>query len=365
MRAITPQLPAELERHVGTLDVSRANAYPVKSYRELMQQVARLAYLNKDHLLFFRGQQRDYRNKAGASTIYPAIYRGERVSQQQIELRFAVLTSAAKRLCAALAAEDVTGHADVRRRRYIQWSILQHYEVCPTPLLDLTHSLRVASSFASLDGNGDPYVFVLGLPFITNRVSTNSEHDLVTVRLLSICPPEGLRPYYQDGYLTGTEEVTSEYDSKDELDFNRRLIAKFRLRRRDSFWSAGFAALPKDTLYPGKDRLQEICEQVAGELGTEVDPGRIGKFLQEWTDLESRLMTLARERRQKVYSLREALSVLREAELLPRAMLGEVDDLRKVRNKVVHRPGSVGPEDLVETSEKLSALVRQVKSSSR
>ena len=73
-------------------------------------------------------------------------------------------------------------HAEVRRRRCIQWSILQHYEVCPTPLLDLTHSLRVACSFAFLNSeDADPLVFVFGLPYITNRVSINSEQDLISL----------------------------------------------------------------------------------------------------------------------------------------------------------------------------------------
>ena len=114
----------------------------------------------------------------------------------------------------------------MRRRKYVQWSILQHYEVCATPLLDLTHSLLVACSFAFLSGASEPLVLVFGLPFFTNRISINSEHDLVNVRLLSICPPEALRPYFQEGYLAGTDGVLAEFDSKTELDFANRLVAK-------------------------------------------------------------------------------------------------------------------------------------------
>ena len=69
----------------------------------------------------------------------------------------------------------------------MQWSILQHYEVCGTPLIDFTHSFRVACSFAQLENESDrAYIYVFGLPYITNRISINSEHDLINIRLLSI-----------------------------------------------------------------------------------------------------------------------------------------------------------------------------------
>lgn len=203
-----------------------------------------------DHLFFFRGQGQDFTNKAGSSTLYPWIYRGERVSQDQIALRFEILTSASARLCNALEAAGIEGYKDVFRRPYIQWSILQHYEVCPTPLIDLTNSLRVACSFAYLSSDSNsPHVYVFGLPYVTNRISHNSEHYLVNIRLLSICPPDALRPYFQEGYLAGTEDVTTNYDNKSDLDFNRRLIAKFSLLGGKEFWSAGFQSFPRKVMW--------------------------------------------------------------------------------------------------------------------
>jgi len=362
MRSITGQLTDQLARHVGTAGVAKASAFPVRTYRELMEHVAQLAYLNKDDLLFFRGQGQDYRNKAGASTIYPAIYRGERLSQEQIELRFDILMSAAKRLCNALSAHNVTGQNDVRRRRYIQWGILQHYEVCPTPLLDLTHSLRAACSFAFLASDlGEPCVFVFGLPYITNRVSVNSEHDMAIVRLLSICPPDALRPYFQDGYLAGTDEVLTEYDSKDELDFNRRLIAKFTLSKSPSFWGRGFSPLPKNALYPSKDRFERICAGVRKELGTDVEPGRLGQFLQDWTDLENVLLSAARQRHERVFSLREALSILAREEKVPSGVIEELNAIRRLRNQAVHEPRGLQAHELTSGRERLASLRRKLK----
>ncbi len=226
MREITGILTDELKKHMRGHSVSKVDAFIVDSYQQLMEHIAKPAFFNKDHLLFFRGQDHDYRNKERSSTIYPSIYRGDRVSRTELDIRFGVLKSASRYLCEVLESKDIKGWKDVRRRRYIQWSILQHYEICPTPPLDFTQSLRVACSFAFLSNEkGDPYVFVFGLPYSTNRISLNSEHDIVNIRLLSICPPDALRPYYQEGYLVGTDEITIEYDSKDELDFNNRLVA--------------------------------------------------------------------------------------------------------------------------------------------
>jgi hypothetical protein len=127
--------------------------------RESLENIAclliQLAYANNDHLLFFRGQGRDYKNKARASSFYPSIYRGERLSREELALRFDMLKSSVRRLVDGFRRENFPGANEIKRRKYIQWSILQHYEVYPTPLLDFTQSVRVACSFAMLDPDGD------------------------------------------------------------------------------------------------------------------------------------------------------------------------------------------------------------------
>jgi len=348
----------------GHHPVAKAEAIHVSSFIQLLDHVARLSYLNKDHLLFFRGQSFDYTNKAGASTLYPSIYRGDRLTRGELEIRFNILQSASSRLCDALEREKIEGYKDVKRRKHIQWSILQHYEVCPTPLLDLTHSLRVASSFAFLSDGNTPFIFVLGLPYITNRISINSEHDIVNVRLLSICPPDAKRPYYQEGYLAGTDEITTEYDSKDELDFNNRLIAKFQLEHGSQFWDSGFRAFPKAILYPREDRFREICSEIRkdiGEIGTEAGPGDLGRFLQEWTDLESIILSMARKYQEKVFSFREATSILYSKELLPSDLSKQLDYLRRIRNLAVHEPRKMKSQDLIESLQSIIELKNQIR----
>ena len=240
MRQIEGQITEEIRKFTGNLPVAKAEAFPVMTYRQLVEQIAKLAYLNKDYLLFFRGQGIDYRNRSNASTIYPTIYRGDYVPQREINYRFQLLEQASREIRDIFEKENIQGNEDLKWKKFLQWSILQHYEVCNTPLLDLTHSLRVACSFAQIQAkNSYGYVYVFGLPFVTNRVSHNSEHDIVNIRLLSICPPEALRPYFQEGYLACTEDITNEYDSKDKLDFNNRLIAKFKISMEANFLGAG------------------------------------------------------------------------------------------------------------------------------
>jgi hypothetical protein len=365
MRSITGTLTPQFEAQLNGATVARSDAFPVASFRELVEHVARLSYLNKDHLLFFRGQARDFRNKANSTTVYPTIYRGERVPREQLDLSFSVLETASVRLCDMLEREGVGSHRDVRRRRYIQWSILQHYEVCATPLLDLTHSLRVACSFAFLSKNGeDPYVFLFGLPYLTNRISVNSEHDLVNIRLLSICPPEALRPHFQEGYLAGTDEILMDFGSKSELDFNNRLIAKFRLMGgRSGFFTDGFRPYPRRVLYPPNDRILELCQRLKGDVGTGLSAGRIGSFLEQWTMLEARIMEAVRQLAQdhKVYSMRSALDLLRTRELCRPELLEQLNRLRRTRNEVVHRPSRVETADVVRATVEMRDLLIELR----
>jgi uncharacterized protein YutE (UPF0331/DUF86 family) len=349
--------------------IAKADATRVTTFRSLMEQVARLAYANKDYLLFFRGQSTDYKNKAGASSFYPSIYRGERLTQVELEMRFEILAAASKRLYEAFERDKIEGAHEVRRRKHIQWSILQHYEVCATPLLDFTQSVRVASSFAMNDaGSEDPYVFAFGLPYVTNRVSVNSEHDLVNVRLLSICPPDALRPYFQEGYLVGTDEITSDYVSKDELDFNGRLVAKYQIRRGASFWGKGFDPIPHRALYPSSDKILALCEKIEREVGTEVEPSQLGRFLQAWVNVEALLLTLARLRQEKVYSAVQALRILANSKVVPSDVLVRLNSLRRTRNMAVHGHGSFSSDSLrhaVKDAQDLYDILKKIETENR
>jgi len=266
MRRITPVLTPELFYYFGNPKQTRvgaAQAFRLQTFRELVEHVARLSFVNKDYMLFYRGQAKNYRNKAGISTFYPTIYRGDYLPQSEMTERFRVLKEKGNILSRLFEERKTDGYREVKKRRNIQWSILQHYEVCPTPFLDFTHSLRVACSFALSNNKTDKgYVFIFALPYLTNRISLNSEHDLINIRLLSICPPTALRPYFQEGYLVSTDGITDKYDTKSELDFNNRLVAKFEIPNDISFWGRDFDGIPVHLLYPDEDPVMELCKEI-------------------------------------------------------------------------------------------------------
>lgn len=363
MREINPTLTQELERHTKG-DVTRGEAYPVHRYGDLVKHIARLAYLNKDHLLFYRGQGRQYKNRAGGVTFYPPIYRGDQLERATIESRFRLLDRASRRLRELFANSGIDGHAEVTRKRLIQWSILQHYEVCATPLIDLTHSIRVACSFAQAASKGrKAFVFVLGLPYVTNRISSNSEHDLVLIRLLSICPPAALRPYFQEGYLAGTADVTADYEDKSELDFNRRLIAQFEIPGSGSFWGDGLSRVGDKELWPPEDSIQELCASIDVGLGGGPEPEALGLFVSAWTALEQALVARAQGYEERVLTLGQALRTLRRRRQISQDVFKALDELRQLRNRAVH--GREAPEDEVlrQAADRVEQIRRQFRES--
>jgi len=77
MRQIDGQLPDRVKKSLGRKSVAESNGFPVKTFKQLVELSASISYLNKDHLIFYRGQSTDYKNKAGRSSFYPTIYRGD------------------------------------------------------------------------------------------------------------------------------------------------------------------------------------------------------------------------------------------------------------------------------------------------
>jgi uncharacterized protein YutE (UPF0331/DUF86 family) len=367
MRSIIPTIPKEYQDLIGDpAKISSSKPLEISSFRELVEATAKFAFYNKDHLLFFRGQSKDYLNRAGNSTFYPTIYRGDYLPQREIRNRFDILEGCSKALSSLFEDNQVIGYKDVKRRKLIQWSMLQHYEVCDTPLLDFTHSLRVACSFAYLYNTTDQaYIFMFGFPYLTNRVSLNSEHDLVNIRLLSISPPQALRPHFQEGYLTATDEITDTYDRKNELDFNNRLIVKFKLPEEGKFWSRNFHKIPKASLYPKSDPIKKLCDQIKDLASRELKSGDLGEFLKLWAELEELLTSSARKahKEQKKYiSLRQALMQLVEQRLIDKDLYYRLDRIRNFRNQVVHQPRNIEQSmilDLLHETEKVLVLLKE------
>ena len=164
------------------------------------------------------------------------------------------------------------GRQRLSREPLLRWSILQHYEVCPTPLLDVTHSLRIAASFASLAEGSEAFLYVLGVPNLSGAITANTESGLQIVRLASVCPTAAIRPHIQEGYLLGeypdmaSAEQSALYRPH-ELDLGRRVIGKFRFDPK-GFWDDQiFPRVSDAALYPrGKDWLESLTAEITDGL---------------------------------------------------------------------------------------------------
>lgn len=98
MRSVEGKITNRLATSVNEKDVASGDGFPVNTYRELVEHTASLSYLNKDHLLFYRGQGVDYKNKSDKSTFYPSIYRGDYLPKREVEHRFDILSQASSKL---------------------------------------------------------------------------------------------------------------------------------------------------------------------------------------------------------------------------------------------------------------------------
>lgn len=246
--------------------------HTVTNFFDLATKVAELQFRNWGHVLLFRGQVREYRDDQGRSKLRPRIFRGDRPpGQQTLTERFERLALAGQRLVECYvrnpALNDRVENNRLRRQRILRWSILQHYEICDTPLLDVTQSIRIAASFASNRANDEAFVFVLGVPNLSGAVTVSAEAGIQIIRLASVCPPCAVRPHLQEGYLLGEYPEIDAYEQKaqyvlKEIDFGRRLIAKFRFNPA-TFWERHrFPLVVQEDLYPSPDPLLSVADEV-------------------------------------------------------------------------------------------------------
>lgn len=247
-------------------EVIKSKPKTVHTYDELVMDIAQIQYYNRNLVLFYRGQAKEYLTDS-RTIILPSIYRkGKNESRLLLIDRFRILLNKTEELKERFRNSKIkyTGRALINKYPEISWSILQHYEVCPTPLLDMTHSLHVACSFAYDKNKGKTgIIYVLGMPWQTDAVGYNSYEEIVNLRLLSVCPPSARRPFFQEGYLAGPfpNYQLDNTNRIEQFDFARRLVAKFEIPiNNESFWGDGFAKIPHEKLYQTKDSIKEICQ---------------------------------------------------------------------------------------------------------
>lgn len=257
--------------------------FEVADYIEMAEVVAELQFRNADQVLLFRGQNTDFKNQQGNSSILPSMFRPEvskkdkpkNVDPKILKSRYDILLKGERLLIEHFKQQSRFGKTRIYRSRLVRWAILQHYDVCPTPLLDVTHSLRIAASFASMDCEGEAFLYVLGVPQLSGAVTVDASSGTQIIRLSSICPPSAARPHLQEGYLLSEYPDIGDTGQIDnykihEVDFGRRLIAKLRFKP-ESFWKTNGEAFPKIphiALYPSGilDDLKATAIQIKETL---------------------------------------------------------------------------------------------------
>lgn len=389
MRSIRPRLtPIFLDNNINDKFLVESDGVYISSYFELRKQMAQLACANSDFVLYFRGQKIDYTDnlyRKGGSSFFPSIYRGQ-ITDEDLRERWSKLEFACK-----LFTEKISSYRDslppksnerkeldiVLKKRLLQWSILQHYEVTDTPLLDVTQSLRVACSFAFLDSQEEfAYIYAFGFPYNTGRISINSEHYLTNIRLISIAPSGSLRPHYQEGFLVGEDEISEREKKNITLDFRRRLIGKFKIPHTESFWESTAntesleenlieRALSKKELYPDlnnhDDVIAIICHQVKEDMSNNnvtyeyINQNPFEGFMYIWKQIESGLRDiygLMNERSK--FSALKAIRFIQKDELRDK-----LNQLRMWRNNLVH--GGVDTREIPERINMAQLLLNELR----
>jgi hypothetical protein len=112
----------------------------VRDYLDLANRVAELQFLNREYVLLFRGQPRDYLNQDGASSLRPTLLRASNGLSRSpdssvLTQRFDILRRAEMYLVQQFISRQLKGLKRVQRQRILRWAILQHYDCTPSALV--------------------------------------------------------------------------------------------------------------------------------------------------------------------------------------------------------------------------------------
>ena len=205
--------------------------YEVQSFEKLIELVAHLRFCNREQLLLFRGQNKLYMNRNGAYSFYPSIFRGEQ-DDELVPLRPGKLAERYSKL------QDI--HESLKnylpldyQDNALVYGIIQHYKLTETPVLDLTRSLQVAFSFGR-DFKGkamDCYIAIFGYPLLQgNQILYRKKPNIINIPLLSFCPPEFLRPHFQEAHAVCLNIITYKNKDKCRHDQRKNLVAIVKLK---------------------------------------------------------------------------------------------------------------------------------------
>jgi len=279
---ITIETPWKNVAKTNFAEVSNAKiredpGYPVSTFRDLVHIIAELSYYNPALNLYFRGQQKDITDSKSRSKLYPSIFRpasGQKILRKsRIKKRFQRLKQVLKELKNSASSLGLSGPLSKHPEYWL--ALIQHYQLCKTPMLDISQSLQVAASFALMDDNYDfshsyGYLYVIALPHVYGSISKFADDDMVIARLKSICPPDALRPHFQEGLLAGRWPLTLSKEAGDNLAY--RLVGKYiLLNESGDFFDTPFHPVPQEALLPSDDPFGKKLTSFVNKLsGTHV-----------------------------------------------------------------------------------------------
>ncbi len=127
------------------------------SYAELVDIVSFLSVMNKRHTLYFRGQTKDWPLRPTTFRLSWTSLSGTRhlIPDNSVALQriWGHLNSEISPIVLSVCDKlPMPRRATLRMFREAMWAVAQHYELWPTPLIDITPSLRIAASFALWGG---------------------------------------------------------------------------------------------------------------------------------------------------------------------------------------------------------------------
>jgi len=245
-----------------------------RHFDQLQDLVAQVGYYNPHHDLFLRGQGADWGDAHGRSSLVATLFRVGSVDE--LGGQAAALRDAERRLLAACPGRP--GARALERFAWARWSLLQHYGVAPTPVVDVTRSPRTAASFATAGVDGDGYVYVIGLPYPDGNLTFDLATECVIANLRNLMPPDARRPHWQQGYLVGSYPGECDWEAPARKRADRippmqrqnlaqRLLCKVRIpgEAQGSFWPDDNPPLPWSKLLPDEDPVRDWIDGAVAE----------------------------------------------------------------------------------------------------
>jgi hypothetical protein len=226
--------------------------FDVGTYRDLFKVVSFLNVMNKEFNLLFRGQGHDYPPDPSIlreNWEVPGRNGTVRLSEdrqyywQQLAPICDWVSEILRGKLPRHAPFDQYKYPGKKYLRVAPWAVIQHYGLWPTPLLDMTSSLRVAASFAlgvpKIRQAGILYVFAVPR-IVSDVMDSSASNNPLAVRLSSVCPPIASRPHLQEGHLFGNPNFeTGDLAQTGIPAASGWLIAKFRLENLGRVGSSG------------------------------------------------------------------------------------------------------------------------------